>query len=163
MSDESAQTPADQRPPAQRPSDYARLRLSDARKKKGWSQRDLAQAMADAGWPIDRTIIARIESGTGRAENLTVNELVAFAAVLGMSPLWLIAPWDDDARVSIAPDITSRGKDFRLWVQGLLPLNFDWASQPEGGARAERLAASSDRKYFEYMQPATAGEADVDE
>jgi transcriptional regulator with XRE-family HTH domain len=151
MSDESSQ----------KLSDYVRLRLVDARKKKGWSQRELAKAMAEVGWPIDRTTIARIESGGVRAENLTLNEVHAFAAVLGMSPLHLIAPWNDDARVSIAPRITSPAKDVRLWMQGVLPLNFDWAANPKGGERAERLGQRGrDRRFFDYMKPAPVGEDD---
>lgn len=155
MSDESAQIAY-----TQEPSDYVRLRLRDARKKKGWSQRELAEAMAQAGWPIDRTTIARIESDTVRAKNLTLNEAVAFAAVLGISPLFLIAPWDNKARVSIAPKITSSAQDFRMWMRGDLPLNFDWAANPKGGERATRMGAISDRRYFDYMKPPAEGEGD---
>jgi transcriptional regulator with XRE-family HTH domain len=72
------------------PTDIARARIQRLRKRKGWTQRELAERLEAEGFElgIDRDVVANFESG--RRRSLSVDELVAFAAVLDVSPVDLI-------------------------------------------------------------------------
>ncbi len=139
---------------AQRPSDTVRERIQHARMRKGWNQRELAEAMTSAGWPIDRSTIAKIESGTShRADRLTVNEVIGFAVVLGMSPLHLLVPWENDVPVALTQKVTAPAWIVRGWVEGRLPLNErDVNGNPIEGVQADVLG-EPDRRFFEFMKP----------
>ncbi|BAS16542.1 hypothetical protein AHiyo8_48450 [Arthrobacter sp. Hiyo8] len=58
-------------------------RVEELRLKEGWSYADLSQRMAAVGCAIERSSLQKIERGTPRRK-ITVNELVAFAAVFGI-------------------------------------------------------------------------------
>ena len=62
---------------------YVAERVQELRLKQGWTYADLSQRMAAAGCPIERSSLQKIEKGTPRRK-ITVNELVAFAAVFGL-------------------------------------------------------------------------------
>src|SRR5262249_44073078 len=65
--------------------------LRAVRGRKDWSQEQLADEMTSAGLKMDRTTITKIENG---ARNVSIDEALAFAAVLGVSPAALLAPRD---------------------------------------------------------------------
>jgi transcriptional regulator with XRE-family HTH domain len=65
--------------------------LRAVRGRKDWSQEQLADEMSNAGLRMDRTTITKIENG---ARNVSIDEALAFAAVLGVSPAALLAPRD---------------------------------------------------------------------
>jgi len=138
-----------------KPSDVVVDRLIEARNKKGWSQRDLAQAMKEAGWTIDRTTIAKIESRGDRALNLKLNELIAFAIVLGVSPVFLMVPGTNDVRVDVTPKFSFKTQDFHWWVSGKIyqrPLPARLRGETES-EHAARLRVRADWRFFEYMRP----------
>lgn len=62
---------------------FVAKRVEEFRTKEGWSYADLSQRMAAVGCPIERSSLQKIEKGIPRRK-ITVNELVAFAAVFGM-------------------------------------------------------------------------------
>lgn len=64
---------------------YSR-RLREARVHRDWTQQQLADAMKNIGFPVDRATIAKIERGS---RPLEVSELVAFAAALDVPPAGL--------------------------------------------------------------------------
>lgn len=53
------------------------------RRLRGWSAQRLADELAVAGYPISRAQLANQESG--RAQHITVDQLLALARVFGMS------------------------------------------------------------------------------
>lgn len=63
------------------------------REARGWEQRELAERLTQAGRPMSQPIVSRIESGTRRID---VDDLVALAAVLSMSPAALLPAADAD-------------------------------------------------------------------
>jgi transcriptional regulator with XRE-family HTH domain len=65
--------------------------LRAVRGRKDWSQEQLADEMTGEGLKMDRTTITKIENG---ARNVSIDEALAFAAVLGVSPAALLAPRD---------------------------------------------------------------------
>jgi|GraSoiStandDraft_41_1057321.scaffolds.fasta_scaffold1556533_1 transcriptional regulator with XRE-family HTH domain len=101
-----------------KPSEVFRARLREVRRLKGWTQADLASALAAAGMNLGEPAITRMERGT---RGLSLDEAVAIAAVLGVSPLHMIVPLDDDS-AQIAPGRTVSTADARAWIRGLTPL-----------------------------------------
>lgn len=67
-------------------------RIEELRTKEGWSFGELAQRMAKAGCPIERSSLQKIERGKPRRK-ITVNELVAFSTVFNVDvPNLLVSP-----------------------------------------------------------------------
>lgn len=99
-------------------------RLREARDARGWTQQQLAERMGEIGFPINRVTIAKLESGKGRARRVTLEEVLALSAALGVAPVHLITPLDDDADVAITSRVVTSARLVRGWMRGelLLPL-----------------------------------------
>jgi transcriptional regulator with XRE-family HTH domain len=104
------------------PSKVFRTRLRLVRRLKGWTQQELAAAMAEAGVDLGEPAITRMERGT---RGVSLDEAIALAAVLGVSPLHMIVPLDNDAQLDVTPGITVPVLDARSWVRGQRPLRED--------------------------------------
>lgn len=80
-------------------------RMRSLRGARGWTAQHLADAMTAAGVGWNRGVVTKLE--TGRRENITVDELVALAALFGVSPMELIGAeepkgsgsWTETARL----------------------------------------------------------------
>ena len=101
------------------PSEVFRARLREVRRLKGWTQQQLADALADAGVKLDASAITRLERGT---RGLSLDDVLAIAAALGVSPLHLFVPLDNDEELNVAPSLTANALDVRAWVRGQRPL-----------------------------------------
>jgi transcriptional regulator with XRE-family HTH domain len=120
-----------------RPSEAFRRQLRQIRKARGWTQQDLANALAEAGMGrLDVFVINRMESGKRR---VSLDEAIGIAAVLGVSPLHLIVP-RDDARVHLTPQEAVTAADARVWLRGMRPLRkaderlfYYWTPESETG------------------------------
>lgn len=66
-------------------------RIAYERERHQWSYEHLAQAMTDAGCPIQGSALYKIEKGKPR-RRVTVDELVAFAAILDVPAQDLLRP-----------------------------------------------------------------------
>lgn len=97
-------------------------RLKKARKERGWTQQALADAMDELGHPINRVTIAKIEDGKTRATNVTVEELLVFAAALDMPPSLLLLPLGTEDRVAITPTLSVHPDAAMQWFEGEEPL-----------------------------------------
>jgi transcriptional regulator with XRE-family HTH domain len=95
-------------------------RLADARNVRGWTQQDLSEAMSRLGSPIDRTTIAKLEKGQRKAR---VDELMALAAAMDVSPVHLLLPLRIDSSVKLAPALTVEADVALTWARGDRPLN----------------------------------------
>jgi len=71
--------------------DHLAARLTIEREREGWTYASLAARMTNAGCPIDKTAIYKIEKGEPR-RRIVVDELVAFAKVFGLSLEELLVP-----------------------------------------------------------------------
>ena len=82
-----------------RASDLVAQRITELRRLRRWSAKALAGQCAEAGAPeITAAVIANIETGRRgpdgiRRRDVTVDELLAFAAALGVKPGDLLGPW----------------------------------------------------------------------
>jgi transcriptional regulator with XRE-family HTH domain len=95
-------------------------RVAEERKRQGLSQNDLVERLAAIGRPMDRSNLGRIERGetTGQLDNV-----VSLAIALGIAPVHLLVPRDDEEMVELTPTHRVPAKTARSWFMGaaLLP------------------------------------------
>jgi hypothetical protein len=95
---------------------------------------------------MDRSVIARIESGSRK--NVTLDEVMALCASVGLSPVHAIVPWDDAAIVAVAPNVRQPAEVVRDWFVGGNPL-------PISGHRdaGTRFVLRVPDEVYQFMQP----------
>lgn len=110
--------------------DAFRRQVQETRKRKGWTQEQLADAISKLGWPIDQEKVSRIEpprhtkgSKNKARKSVSLEEVLVFAAALEVSPVQLIVPGGSGARMKLF----NGGKTFdasavRGWLYNLEPL-----------------------------------------
>jgi transcriptional regulator with XRE-family HTH domain len=109
------------------------------------TQADLAARLDDLGHgQISQTAIARLENGK-RA--VRIDELYALSFALGVSPVHLLTPLDDQARVKLARNLTMPAPLVRAWLRG-------WLTRPVERPESE-LRADLWRDLTRGMQPLT--------
>jgi transcriptional regulator with XRE-family HTH domain len=104
---------------AQQVRNVYKARLSEVRKHRGWTQKQLALEVTEKGHPIDRATINRIERGKRTME---VAELVAFAAALDVEPAALFLPQDVEW-VHLTDNIKVTAEVAAKWAAGRGPLD----------------------------------------
>jgi transcriptional regulator with XRE-family HTH domain len=105
------------------PGQVLALRVKEARERRGWSQGELAKRVSALGYSLARPVINRIEQGGVRAGNVSVEDLLALAAALGVPPVHLLVPLDDDAELAVTPGVPPLpAREARAWIRGFLPL-----------------------------------------
>jgi transcriptional regulator with XRE-family HTH domain len=84
-----------------------------------WTQAELAERVTALGWPIDQAAIARLESEkpTTRAQNVRLAEVLAIAAALGVSPMFLFLPLDYNEEVKVG-ELRFPANHLWRWVRG---------------------------------------------
>jgi transcriptional regulator with XRE-family HTH domain len=100
---------------AQLPSDVLARRVREIRKRRGWSQEDLAQRLAELDHPLDRAQVARIE---GRRRKVSLDEAFAFAVALGVAPVNLFIPLERDEQFAISKKWIAPAWMARAWARG---------------------------------------------
>ncbi|MFD0003548.1 helix-turn-helix domain-containing protein [Streptomyces sp. NPDC127178] len=106
---------------------------------------DLAEHVSQLGVPMTASTITKIETQQRR---VTVDELVAFAVALNVSPVTLMLPASDEGRVPLADGLTANWYDAWTWMHGHGPLVGE-------GARAVRGATL---QWLAVNQPYLAAE-----
>jgi transcriptional regulator with XRE-family HTH domain len=91
-------------------------RVKEAREAKGWKQGETADRLL-----VDRTTYNKIEKGV--RGDVKISQLFEFAVRLGMSPLHLITPREDEQMIAVTPQVELPAAAVREWVRGsvLLP------------------------------------------
>lgn len=126
----------------ERPSEVLAHELSAVRQRKGWTQQQLADRLKEIGAPLDRVMVAKIEKGL---RGVSVDEALALAVALGVSPLALLLPRTGAAKVRLAARSQVMSLIARDWIRGTAPLDdFD-----------ERFFFEevSDDEYLAYKRP----------
>jgi 8-oxo-dGTP pyrophosphatase MutT (NUDIX family)/transcriptional regulator with XRE-family HTH domain len=109
--------PVRRSPPIRQPPAILRP-AARCRRLRGWTQADLASALAGAGVDLGESAVVRMERGI---RGVSLDEAIAIATVLGVSPLHMIVPVDDNG-AQLAPQITVATTDARAWIRGQRPL-----------------------------------------
>ncbi|MFD5050842.1 helix-turn-helix domain-containing protein [Streptomyces tendae] len=108
----------------------ARLSLSVAREvrrhrqAKGLSAQQLSERCSSLGMPIQRSVLANLESG--RRTTVTIAEVLVLAAALEIPPTSLIVPVGYEEEFEALPGVRGESYDWALWVAGeeiLAPAN----------------------------------------
>jgi transcriptional regulator with XRE-family HTH domain len=89
------------------------LRVAMARNAQHWTQRDLAERMTDAGYPLHHSTIAKLEGGT---RPTPITEAMVLARVLGVSLASLAGGEDVErevSRIQLRSDIAAMERAIR--------------------------------------------------
>jgi transcriptional regulator with XRE-family HTH domain len=135
-------------------------RVKEARVRLGMTQRQLADRTRELGLPLDRTTIVKLERGE-RAQTAPLDKVFVIAAALGVPPVHLLVPLDDEAEVQLTP-----GKPYknvpatlaRAWIRGQIVLpasDVNWSELPESELRRlveQELARGMDPVARALMQ-----------
>jgi transcriptional regulator with XRE-family HTH domain len=108
-------TASDAKPPSRVLADA----LADIRGRQGLSAEALAQRLREHGGLLDRAAISKIENGM---RGVSLDEALLLAVALGLSPLHLFLPREDDDIVELAPDVRVESIAARRWIRGIEPL-----------------------------------------
>ena len=108
------------------PGNLPRKRVRAVRSRKDWSQQRLADEMELLGVPMDRSAVAKVETG---ARGVSIDEVFAFALALAASPTALLVP-----RAREASSIATRS--WRVTRSG-------WRSGFAGSSLSTRTASPS--------------------
>jgi transcriptional regulator with XRE-family HTH domain len=115
------------KPTAKRPGEYVGERVRTARVSKRLSQSDLVSRLEELGYTQWRqSKVAKIENG--EVKRLALDDVLALAAALGVQPIHLITPTEDEALVEVAPKLTVPAVTARGWLRGVAPISEDGAS-----------------------------------
>jgi transcriptional regulator with XRE-family HTH domain len=114
---------------------YAR-RVKEARQRLGWTQQQLADRLSELGLPMDRTTIVKLEQGK-RAQLAPVDKVFALAGALGVPPLHLLVPLEDEAEVAVTPKVSLPAPVARGWIRGtqVVPIVPEPAGLPRSDLR----------------------------
>jgi transcriptional regulator with XRE-family HTH domain len=133
--------------PLAQASEVAPARIREVRARRGLSQRDLARILdADFGYVLDAPTISKIEK---RARSITLDDLLAIAAALNVSPLALLTP---PPPITIA--IGRRAmqmSNFQDWARAEIPAVFNGDLRPDPESQLVEDFYRESLSYFEYL------------
>lgn len=138
------------------------VNLRAIRERRGFTVRALSARLTDAGRPILPSGITKAETGDRAVD---VDDLTAFAAVLGCSPnALLLDPAADDRAVALTPRRTLRARDAWGWARGVTPVSADgnvglYVTGDQDGRGVRRLWSVENRPDDPEADPADMLEA----
>lgn len=98
-------------------SDIAARRVREARKKRGWLVKDLAEACKKAGVPrLTAAVITNLETRRRPGREISADELLALAWVLEVPPVQLLSPLDGDEALRVVPGEAKDPLDGVAWL-----------------------------------------------
>jgi transcriptional regulator with XRE-family HTH domain len=100
------------------PEETFARQFKESRVRKGWSQKDVTERLAEIGVQFDRSAIAKMENAS-RA--LSLNTSLQLAAALGVSPVHLFV-LRQGREMRLAPKLVVESGSLRRWVRGIQPL-----------------------------------------
>lgn len=117
-------------------SEWVRTNLPALRTLAGLSQRQFAQRLTEFGHPVTHSTVAKIERGEQAPK---VDDVIAFAAVLDVSPLRLMLPSSrgDERRLALSNSTSIAGSDAWMWAEQDTPW---WYSDDEAWQQRDASA-----------------------
>jgi transcriptional regulator with XRE-family HTH domain len=141
-----------------RPAQVFARRVREARQGHGWSQVRLAEELTRIGYQKSRETLTKLERGTYR--NASVDDVFALAAALGVAPVHLLVPLDDEAALEVVPGVPVPARIARAWIRGSLQLpispRIDYRQLPESELVA--LVEASLTRNMDGIARALAGD-----
>ncbi|MEU3566258.1 helix-turn-helix domain-containing protein [Kitasatospora sp. NPDC058243] len=146
---------SDSAPPTLSVSDAVALRVKEARNRRGWTVKQLAAACHDAGaTKLTAPVLANIETGRRdtngvRRRELSIDEVVALAVALDISPIHLLGLPDEavpGTKLLLTPELAvSDGELLMEWFSGQKALPQSDSRQFYSTAIQRRPAGDSQR------------------
>lgn len=106
--------------PAKRPSEVFASTMRDVRGRRGWTQEQLEEVLVALGHPLDRTVIARIESGERK---ISLDDALAISAALAVAPVHMFTPRASGEKVALGASLRAPAGKVRRWVRGEQPIS----------------------------------------
>lgn len=98
-------------------SDIAALRIREARGRRGWRVKDLAERCKKAGVPhITAAVITNLETRRRPGREITAEELVALAWILDVPPVQLLCPISGTEELGIVPGEEKGPLEAAAWL-----------------------------------------------
>lgn len=107
---------AEKSPQPQTPGEMFGRRVREERDRQRLSLRELADRVNALGSGLDRSTLARIERGETRGN---LDTLFALAAALGVAPIHLMLPREDDAEIKLVGKRRLTAGAARAWIRGV--------------------------------------------
>lgn len=101
------------------PSRVFGRQVRQARELLRWSQAELAEHLAKLGVTMHQATIARLEGGERR---VSVDDAMALAAALGVSPLFLFSGAYTGEAVDVTPKVRAATGQMEFWLRGVAAL-----------------------------------------
>ena len=99
------------------PTQVVAARVREIRERRRLTGTQLAERMTKAGLKWDRATVAKLE--TGRRQSLTLEEVLALAAVLNVAPVHLLIPLDSDQEpYPVTATTAASARIVREWIRG---------------------------------------------
>jgi transcriptional regulator with XRE-family HTH domain len=127
--------------PLSTPEDAVARGIREARRRRGWTQQNLADRLAAIGYPLDRSTLAKLET-TKKARGISLNDALAIAAALGIAPVHLLTGLGDEA-IALGEKLSAPAWHVRAWIRG--------RTGPLPGAPGE--PEEEFRAYYETVPP----------
>jgi transcriptional regulator with XRE-family HTH domain len=128
-----AKQPAKKQPAKRRaarsPGEVFAAELKHVRLVHGWSQERLSKQLEAVGYPMDRTTIAKIETGR---RPVSLDEAFALSAALDVSLKGLVLPHEHGANLALTPNIRASAFLVALWLKGHMPLSEETINRARG-------------------------------
>ena len=129
-------------------SDIAALRIREARTKRGWRVKDLAERCQKAGVPqITAPVITNLETRRRPGREITAEELLALAWVLEVPPVQLLCPLNGGEALQVVPGEEKGPLEASAWMADedavLEAVRPAGSSRPEDTERALRFRGSA--------------------
>jgi transcriptional regulator with XRE-family HTH domain len=98
-------------------SDIAGRRIREARQRRGWTAKELADRCADLGAPrVTATVVTNLETRRRATREISLEEVLILAHVLQVPPIHLMAPLDAGEKLEIVPGDTLGPVDAIQWI-----------------------------------------------
>jgi transcriptional regulator with XRE-family HTH domain len=129
-------------------SDVAALRIREARTKRGWRVKDLADRCKKAGAvTLTAAVITNLETRRRPGREITLEELLALALVLEVPPLQLMSPLNGGEVLEVLPGEGKGPLEAAAWMADedavLEAVRLAQGSRPENTERVLRYRGSA--------------------
>lgn len=135
--------------------------IERVRKARQMKQKDVSDRLRAVGRPMLPTVVSKVERGDRRVD---VDDLVAFALALNVSPVALLLPpepigdWDT---VRLTAEVEALITDAWLWASGERALPGEPGDRPDPGEQEayEQLTLSKRQRYLKSRPASREAEA----
>jgi transcriptional regulator with XRE-family HTH domain len=93
-------------------------RLAQVRAKRGISKAALSRRLEELGHPLHRVVLGEIEGGGTRARNVSLEDVLAIAYALGVPPLQMMFPYDEQRVRIVGNREPVEPERLRYWIVG---------------------------------------------